>query len=76
MNADTTANKIAPVQGFPQGIPWDLHMRAYEQYCKEFGRNPALIDLEGRNCRGGFHVGELDQLIPDWRSQITSTQTT
>jgi hypothetical protein len=30
-----------------------------------------MIDLEGRNCRGGFGVGELDEFIPGWRDRVS-----
>lgn len=33
--------------------------RAYEVYCHLHGAQPAMMDLEGRGCRGGFSVGEL-----------------
>ena len=33
--------------------------RAYEVYEKLCGSQPALLDLKGRNCRGGFSTGEL-----------------
>lgn len=32
---------------------------AYEVYCHVYGAQPALMDLAGRNCRGGFSTGEL-----------------
>lgn len=63
--------KIAPVQGWPQGIPWSLHLEAYAVYCQRWGAQEALIDLEGRNCRGGFSVGELDEWIPGWREKVS-----
>lgn len=63
--------KMAPVQGWPQGIPWSLHLEAYAAYCKKWGPQPALIDLEGRNCRGGFGTGELDEFIPGWRERVS-----
>jgi hypothetical protein len=63
--------KIAPVQGWPQGIPWSLHLEAYGVYCKKWGAQQALIDLEGRNCRGGFGVDELDDFIPGWRDRVS-----
>jgi len=63
--------KIAPVQGYVQGIPWDMHLEAYNAYCKKWGAQPALIDLEGRNCRGGFGVRELDDFIPGWREKLS-----
>lgn len=67
--------KMAPVQGWPQGIPWSLHLEAYAAYSKKWAPQPALIDLEGRNCRGGFGTEELDEFIPGWReraSEITA----
>lgn len=65
------SDKRAPVQGYPGGIPWAIHLEAYEVYCKRWGAQPALIDLEGRNCRGGFSVGELDDFIPGWRDRVS-----
>ena len=32
---------------------------AYEVYCHVYSPQPAMMDLEGRNCRGGFSTGEL-----------------
>ncbi len=66
-------DKRAPVQGYSAGIPWEMHLRAYDAYCKKYGSQPALIDLEGRNCRGGFGTEELDQFIPDWRDELSET---
>jgi hypothetical protein len=63
--------KRAPVQGYSAGIPWSMHLRAYDAYCKKWGSQPAMIDLEGRNCRGGFSTGELDDFIPGWRSELS-----
>ena len=57
----------APVQGFSAGIPWDMHLRAYDAYCAEFRPQQALI--EG-GCRGGFSVRELDHFIPGWRDEL------
>lgn len=62
--------KIAPVQGYPQGIPWSLHLKAYEQYAKKYSGQLALIDLEHRGCRGGFSTGELDMFVPGWRNEV------
>jgi hypothetical protein len=62
--------KIAPVQGYAQGIPWSLHLRAYNAYCKEYRSQEAMIDLEGRDCRGGFSTGELDMFVPGWRDEV------
>lgn len=64
------SEKRAPVQRLSGGIPWDMHLRAYEAYSKKWGPQPALIDLEGRNCRGGFSTGELDDFIPGWREEL------
>lgn len=61
----------APVQGFPGGIPWEMHMRAYEAYAKRCSPQVALINLYGRGCRGGFGIGELDGFIPGWRDELS-----
>lgn len=63
--------KMAPVQGFTAGIPWSMHLRAYDAYRKKYGEQKALIDLEGSGCRGGFGVGELDDFIPGWRDEVS-----
>ena len=63
--------KRAPVQGYPEGIPWAIHLEAYEVYCRLYGPQPALIDLEGRGCRGGFGTRELDDFIPGWRDRVS-----
>lgn len=63
--------KRAPVQGLTGGIPWALHLEAYDAYCTKYGAQPALIDLEGKNCRGGFGVEELDMFIPGWRDKVS-----
>lgn len=60
--------KMAPVQGFSAGIPWSLHLEAYDAYCKKYGKQQALI--EGW-CRGGFGTGELDEYIPGWRDRVS-----
>lgn len=62
--------KVAPVQGYEPGIPWTIHLEAYEAYCKKYGPQTALLDLEKRNCRGGFHVEELDEFVPGWRERL------
>lgn len=33
--------------------------RAYEVYCHIYGPQAAMMDLKGRDCRGGFSTGEL-----------------
>lgn len=60
--------KLAPVQGYKPGIPWSMHLRAYNEYCKRYGPQQALI--EGW-CRGGFGDGELDMFIPGWREEVS-----
>jgi hypothetical protein len=61
----------APVQGYQGGIPWPIHLEAYEVYCKRYGPQTAMIDLKGRGCRGGFSDGELDMFIPGWRERVS-----
>lgn len=63
--------KRAPVQGYAPGIPWSMHLRAYEAYSKKWRPQPALI--EG-GCRGGFAVDELDEFIPGWRQELEASQ--
>lgn len=67
--------KRAPVQGFVQGIPWSMHLDAYNAYCKKYSPQPALIDLEDKNCRGGFDTEELDEFIPGWREKLSEITT-
>jgi len=63
--------KRAPVQRMGGiELPWDMHLAAYEAYAKKWGEQPAMIDLEGRNCRGGFSVDELDVFIPGWQEVL------
>lgn len=66
--AATPKPKLAPVQGYSAGIPWEMHLRAYDAYCKKYSPQQALI--EGW-CRGGFSVGELDMFIPGWRDELS-----
>lgn len=40
-------------------MPSEVTLRAYEVYCALYGQQPAMVDLAGRGCRGGFGVGEL-----------------
>lgn len=65
-DSQPVAPKIAPVQGWPMGIPWELHLEAYAAYSKKWAPQPAMI--EG-GCRGGFSTGELDDFIPGWRDR-------
>lgn len=59
--------KKAPVQGMSNGIPWEVHMMAYEVYCERYGPQQALIEGD---CRGGFSTGELDMFLPNWRRLV------
>lgn len=40
-------------------LPASVTRRAYEVYEHIWGPQPAMIDLEGRGCRGGFSIGEI-----------------
>lgn len=52
-----------PIQGSdeqgPHTIPESVYMAAYEVYCHVWSPQEAMIDLDGRGCRGGFGLGEL-----------------
>lgn len=56
-----------PVQmGALERNPWlpeAVTRRAYEVYCHIFSPQPAIVDLAGRGCRGGFGAGELVALL-------------
>lgn len=73
-NADGSP-KIAPVQGWTPGIPWSLHLEAYDAYRARWSAQAAMIDLEKRGCRGGFSVKELDSFIPGWRDRASEITT-
>lgn len=47
------------VRGIAPVVPAAVALRAYEVYCHIYSPQPAMVDLEGRGCRGGFSVGEL-----------------
>lgn len=55
--------KFHPIQthaiAINKAIPEEVALRAYEVYSHVFSPQPAMIDLEGRNCRGGFGAAEL-----------------
>lgn len=61
------SDRRAPVQRLSGGIPWDMHLRAYDAYSKKWRPQPAMI--EG-GCRGGFDIEELDEFIPGWRKEL------
>lgn len=50
----------------PMQIPWSVAEQAYSAYSSTYGRNQTLERLAER---GGFHAGELDRFLPDWREQ-------
>lgn len=65
----------APVQGYSAGIPWSLHLRAYDVYAAKWGRGQSAERIAER---GGFAVDELDEFVPGWRdeaSEIASLRT-
>lgn len=52
-------------------------LRAYEVYQHLYGGQAALIDLKGRDCRGGFGAGELVAFLyarsfpkTEWRARV------
>jgi hypothetical protein len=45
--------------GLRPAVPASVALRAYEVYCHVYGPQPAMVDLAGRQCRGGFGIGEL-----------------
>lgn len=60
--------RVAPHNLFPvqrgDPIPWPVAQRAYLEYARRFGTDQSLVRLAER---GGFSVGELDDLLPGWR---------
>jgi hypothetical protein len=40
-------------------VPEPVYMAAYAVYKHVYGEQEAMVDLEGRGCRGGFSTGEL-----------------
>lgn len=58
-------------------LPSEVTLRAYEVYSHVFAPQPAMIDLAGRNCRGGFGIGELVAFLyarsfpkEEWRARF------
>jgi len=73
--ADNTSERRAPVQGYSPGIPWSLHIKAWDAYAAKYGRYQSAERMAER---GGFHTNELDVFVPGWRdevSEITRLQT-
>jgi hypothetical protein len=61
----------------PAKISSDITLRAYEVYSHVYSPQPALVDLAGRNCRGGFGIGELIAFLyaypfpkSEWRDRV------
>jgi len=57
--------------------PQVVTLAAYEVYSEVFGAQPAMIDMEGRGCRGGFGAGELIAFLyarsfprKEWRQRV------
>jgi len=67
--------KIAPVQGHSPGIPWSLHVRAWNAYSAKYGKQQSAERIAER---GGFSASELDIFVPGWRrydvSEITKAR--
>lgn len=59
----------AKVQGFIQGIPWSLHLRAWDAYKKKWNSSQSAERIHER---GGFSDGELDDFIPGWRDEVST----
>ena len=58
-------------------ISSDVTLRAYEVYCHVYHPQPAMVDLAGKGCRGGFSVGELLGFLyarsfpkEEWRARV------
>ena len=58
-------------------ITSDITLRAYEVYCRVYSAQPTLVDLAGRNCRGGFGIAELIAFLyaypfpqTEWRQRV------
>ena len=58
-------------------MPSAVTLRAYEVYCHLYHEQPAMVDLAGRDCRGGFGVGELVAFLyarsfpkEEWRKRV------
>ncbi len=58
-------------------VPKVVALKAYEVYAHTNGPQPAMIDKEGRGCRGGFSVGEYIAFLyassfpkAEWRDRV------
>jgi len=61
----TTEFHPVQVDSFVQrpNLPSEVTLRAYEVYCELWGEQPAMVDLVGHGCRGGFSVRELVAML-------------
>lgn len=69
--------QVSDLARYPN-VPEAVALRAYEVYCHVHEPQPAMIDLEGRNCRGGFGAGELIAFLyarsfpkDEWRARVS-----
>lgn len=78
---DTTEREFHPVQADELArnpwLPDEVTRRAYEVYRHIWGEQPAMVDLAGRGCRGGFGAGELIAMLyahsfpkEEWRQRV------
>ena len=61
----------------PKKIPEAVYMQAYRVYSKVYAPHQAMIDLEGRGCRGGFGTLEFIAFLyasgfpeNEWRKRV------
>ena len=52
----------------PREIPWSVAQLAYGKYSLLYGSSQSLEELAQR---GGFGWGEMDQLYPQWRQDVS-----
>lgn len=52
----------------PLQIPWPVAEKAYSVYAGLYGKSQSLERLAER---GGFSGGEMDQLYPEWRDEVS-----
>jgi hypothetical protein len=65
------ASRAKEVKAFPLRIPWDVAELAYSVYSSRYGTSQSLSRLAER---GGFHVSEMDDMLPDWRERCDTIQ--
>lgn len=51
-------------KAYPPRIPWHVAELAYSVYAARWGGSQSLERLAER---GGFHPGEMDEFLPNWR---------